>query len=404
MKRALFILSVFAAFLLYPSLSRSEEAQNKLNELRFISLTETRLPPFVAAAAKGIAPDSNKSLVLLNLENNSLTLKTQYLEKFDDKPRFLAMPANPQEQFGLLATSTLVERHLTAEGEVAYSSPAPAVPRSQSLFDFGENQNRLLRFGVKGTLADFGYGAEYRSVGRDFVNLANAPVARDQDGAEVWLQKSFGIFGFKLSGSDFSNNVARDPTLPQINRLQGGASASISPPSWPVLSVFYYKGLQRSSNEPAGFDPQNGAFDSFGASLQYKGSRWDGMLATTFSVSDIASRLGKVQNAAGRLYADYSHLKTMTPGVSFGFNYYPSLLPVQLTAFGAYSKTTTSDKYTNSDVLNLGAVLNWKFGGPGPAKSTLSVGGGFNAYLDNVNAYNSNHDVSVWTRLKVPVF
>jgi hypothetical protein len=403
MKRVLLALSAFAALVFHPSFSCGEEPQKPVDELQLFSLSDARLPPFVEAAAKGVSPASNKSLVLMSLDNNSLTLKTQYLEKFDDKPRFLAVPAQPQEQFGLLATSSLIERRLTAEGEVAYSSPDSAMTRSQSRFDFGESENRLLRFTFKGTLADFGYGAEYRSVGKDFVNLANAAVAKDQDGAELWLQKNFGIFGFKLSGSNFTNNVSRDPTLPQISKLQGGVSASVSPPSWPVLSVFYYKGLQRSSNEPAGFGPQNGPLDFFGASLQYKGSRWDGTLAATYSVSDIASRLGKEQNAAGRFYVNYSHLTTLTPGLSFGFNYYPSLFPVQFTAAGSYARTTTSDKYTNSDVLNLAASLNWKLG-ESAAKSTLSVGAGFDAHLDNLNAYNSNHDVSVWTRLKIPVF
>lgn len=403
MKRVVLALSAFAALVFPPSFSRGEEPQKPVDELRLFSSSDARLPPFVEAAANGLSPASNKSLVLVSLDNDSLILKTQFLEKFEDRPRFLAVPPQPQEQFGLLATSTLIERRLTAEGEVAYSSLDSAMPRSQSLFDFEESQNRLLRLTFKGTLADFGYGAEYRSVGRDFVNLANAAVAKDQEGAELWLQRNFGIFGFKLSGSNFTNNVARDPTLPQISKLQGGVSASVAPPSWPVLSVFYYKGLQRSSNEPAGLGPQNGPLDFFGASLQYKGSRWDGTLATTYSVSDIASRLGKEQNTAGRFYVNYSHLTTLTPGLSFGFNYYPSLLPIQLTAAGSYARTTTSDKFTNSDVLNLAASLNWKLGEPA-AKSTLSVGAGFNAHLDNLNAYNSSHDVSVWTRLKIPVF
>lgn len=377
---------------------RGEEPQTTINQPQLFSSSDAGLPPFVETAKNALSPASNKSLVLLNLDNNTFTLKTQYAEKFDDKPRFLIAPDRSQEQFGLLATSSVFGRYLTAEGEVAYNSSPSLGPRPQSLFDFGETQNRLLRFTFKGAVADFAYGAEYRSVGKDFFNLNNAKIAKDQEGGEIWLQKSFGIFGFKLSGSEFTNNVARDPALPQISKLQGGASASISPQSWPSLSVFYYKGLQRSLNEPAGSDTQNGSLNSFGASLYYRGSQWDGTLAATYSMSDIMSRSGKGQNA-GRYFE-----RTMSPGMSFGLNYYPSILPVQLTAFGAYSKTATGDKYTNSDVLNLGAALNWKLGGSGAAKSTLSVGAGFNAYLDNVNAYNSNHDVSVWTRLKVPVF
>ncbi len=396
---------LLAAFFFLSPVAYAEELREENGPLQFFSAFDAGIPPYAEAAAKNsVSPASNKSLVLLNLENNSLTLKTQYLEKSDDKLRFLDLPAHPREQFGLLATSSVIDKYLAAEGEIAYSSAAANSPRSQSLLDFGETQNRLLRLGVKGTAAEFSYGAEYRSVGKDFFNLANAKVAKDQDGGEIWLQRKLGIFGLKLSGSDFTNNVARDPSLPQIHKLQGGASASIAPPSWPVLSVFYYKGVQRSSNEPGGFDPQSGPLDTVGASLSYKGSRWDGTLAATYALSDITSRLGREQNAVGRYTVNTARVRTMTPGLSFGWNYYLSP-PVQLSAFGSYSKTTASDKYTNSDVLNLGAALNWKFGlGAGAAKNTLSVGGAFNAHRDNVNAYNSNHDVSVWTRLKIPVF
>jgi len=398
MKQVTSVLLFLATFFFLAVSGRGEEPQTSINQPQLFSSSDAGLPPFVEAGKNALSPASNKSLVLLNLDNNNFTLKTQYAEKYDDKPRLLTAPDRSQEQFGLLATSSVFGRYLTAEGELAYSSSPSLGPRPQSLFDFGETQNRMLRFGLKGTVADFAYGAEYRSVGKDFFNLNDAKIAKDQEGGEVWLQKSFGIFGFKLSGSEFTNNVARDPALPQISKLQGGASASVSPQSWPTLSIFYYRGLQRSSNEPPGSDTQNGSLDSFGASLYYKGSQWDGTLAATYSMSDIMSRSGKGQNA-GRYYE-----RTMSPGMSFGFNYYPSILPVQLTAYGAYSKTATGDKYTNSDVLNLGAALNWKLGGSGAAKSTLSVGAGFNAYLDKVNSYNSNHDVSVWTRLKVPVF
>src|SRR5262249_61428357 len=169
---SLFLL--FASLSSLPPIARGQETRSIVNHVELFSPSDAELSPFLEAVRNGVSPASNKSLVLLNLDNNNLTLKTQYFEKFDDKPRLLAGPNNSQEQFGLLATSSVFGRYLTAEGEIAYSSSPSIGQRPQSVFDFGETQNRLLRFRVKGSLADFTYGAEYRSVGRAFFNLNNA--------------------------------------------------------------------------------------------------------------------------------------------------------------------------------------------------------------------------------------
>jgi hypothetical protein len=97
-------------------------------------------------------------------------------------------------------------------------------------------------------------------------------------------------------------------------------------------------------------------------------------------------------------------VQTSTPGLSLALNYRPSILPVRVSAFGSYTKTTASDKYTNSDVLNLSASLNWSLGESRAGKSTLTLGTTLNHYLDNIDPANSNRDVSVWVRLKLAAF
>jgi hypothetical protein len=241
-------------------------------------------------------------------------------------------------------------------------------------------------------------------VEKNFMNLTAAPVAVDQDGEELWAQKKFGIFGLKLSASEFTDNLAGDPARPQISKLQGGASVSVASGSWPVLSFFYFKGSQWSSNEPAGSHPQTGTTDSAGTSLLYKAGQWDTTLSSTYSLSDITSNLGKQPFAAGRFHLNSSRIQTNTPVLALGLNYRPSILPVQVNTFGSYAMTRASDGYTSTDVFNLSASLNWTLGDSRIGKNTLSLGTTFNRSLDNITPASSTQDVSVWVRLKVAAF
>ncbi|HEY2989191.1 MAG TPA: hypothetical protein VGL11_15775 [Candidatus Binatia bacterium] len=344
---------------------------------------------------------AGKSLVLLNLGQNALMVKTQYFEKpAGGGSKGLSAPDERQGQFSALATSTLVDRLLIAEGELGFSSV-----NSKSLGGLGEETNRLLRFGTKGSWADFNYGAEYRSVGKDFISLSPQKFAADQEGGELWTQRKFGIFGLKLSFSDFTNNVTLDPALPRITKMQGGASLSVAPSSWPVFSLFYSKGLLFSSNEPAGFRPQRGPLDSAGVSLFYQAGQWDTTLSSAYSLSNITSRWREEnKSAAGHFHLLSSDVETHTPVLALNLNYRPSVMPVQVSAFGSYTKNTATDGYTDNDAVNLSTALNWTLGESRAGKSVLSLGASFNRYLDKSEPESSNRDVSVWMRLKIPAF
>jgi hypothetical protein len=202
----------------------------------------------------------------------------------------------------------------------------------------------------------------------------------------------------KTSLSDLTSNVADDPTLPQMTTFQGGANVSYAPPSWPVFSVFYSKGSQWSSNEPSGFHPRAGAVDSVGTSLYYKAWNWDTTLSSTFSFSDMTIKPG------GHYRLSPSEVQTNMPALSLALNYQPTILPVQLSAFGAYTHAEASDGYTNFDVLNLSASMVWSLGESRHGKNSLSLGTTLNRSLDNANPGVSNQDVSVWVRLKVAAF
>jgi hypothetical protein len=391
--RLVSIVVIFTLALCYSAGAvRAEEPQSAPGTLEFFSPSQLGLPPFVMGQRIGSSKPS-KSLVLLNVGKNSLTVKTQYFEKPVEAASGLATENQAQGQLSALATSSIIDRLLTAEGELAYNSF-----NSESLGGLSDEQHRLLRFGAKGAWADFMYGAEYRSVGKDFINLSGPKLTGDQEGGELWVQRKFGLFTVKTSLTDFTNNVAADPTLPRMTTFQGGANLSYVRPSWPVFSVFYSKGSQWSSDEPSGFRPQSGSIDSVGTALQYKATDWDTTLSSTYSFSDITSR------PADRYRLSSSEVQTNTPALSLGLNYRPSILPVQISAFGSYTHTEASDGCTNTDVLNLSASMVLNLGKSRYGKNTLSLGTTLNRNLDNVNPDGSNQDLSVWVRLKVAAF
>jgi len=376
---------------------RAEEPQPAPAPLELFSPSQAGLPPFVTGD-RSVRFTPSKSLVLLSLGKNSLTVKTQYFEKPAEAPGGLSTEAQAQGQWSALATSSIFDRFLNAEGELAYNSFNSQSVNSQYLGGLGDGQHRLFRLGAKGAWAEYMYGAEYRSVGKDFVNLSGPKLTADQEGAEVWLQRKFGLFTVKTSLSDFTNNVVHDPSLPHVTTFQGGANLSYARPSWPVLSVFYSKGSQRSSDEPAGFQPQTGGIDSIGTSLYYTGGKWDTTLSSIYSFKDIISK------PAGRYHLSSSEVQTNSPTLSLALNYRPSILPVQISAFGSYSHTEASDGYTNTDALNLSASIVWNLGESRYGKNTLSLGTTLNRNLDNLNPAVSNRDLAVWMRLKVAAF
>jgi len=133
-------------------------------------------------------------------------------------------------------------------------------------------------------------------------------------------------------------------------------------------------------------------------SLYHGGSKWDSTLSSTYSLSDMTIR------APDRFRLSPSQVQTSSPELSFALNYRPSILPVQLSAFGSYSHTEASDGHTNSDFLNLSASMAWNLGETRYGKNTLSLGTSLNRNLDRLYAESSSQDVSVWVRLKVAAF
>lgn len=393
MNRRLYKLILLLSLLFSGAHAHARAPQNvPAGPLAFFSVPQpSLLPPY--GGHDYLAPPASArsgSIVLLNLGENALMVKTDYIEKqAGDDFRSLTGPLHKQGEVKALATSSIIKGLLNAEGELAYNS-------TDGPYTFGDGAHRLMRFGLKGSWTQLTYGAEYRSVGKEFVHLAGPKLAADQEGGELWAERKFGIFAVKGSLSRFTDNVADDPTRPLTTRLLAGPTFTIAQPSWPILSFFYSGGLLTTAREPPGFRPQRGPLNNVGASLFYGAAQWDATVAASYSLSNIASRAASPSRS--------SRVETNTPVLSLGLNYRPSILPISVNAFGSYTRTSTSDSYTDANTLNLSAALVWNLGETRAGRNTVSLGGTFNRYLDAVTPGASNRDLTVWLRFKIAGF
>jgi hypothetical protein len=342
-------------------------------------------PPFGGSDKIVISqPSNNKSLVLFNLER--LSFKTEYVEKdVTDSVKALSLDSNYQVR--ALASSSIIEKFLKAEGEAAYSSSNSLFPSltDPKMSDRLLDKNRqFLRFGLNGGLSDLTYGLEYRSAGKDFANLSGGRISRDKGGAELWMQQKFGIASLKTSLSDISNNVARDPSTDRTTKLLGGASLKLAPASWPALSIYYSRGTVTKLHVNS--TTTTGELQNFGTSLYYGISDWSATLSAGYSLKNV------------------SEVQTATPEFSLDLSYTPRAMPIKFVLDGYYSRNKANVAYYEDDSsMNLTGALVWTLRDSGPKKSTLSFGASYDRYLDALYG-GSYSNTSVWLRLKIPVF
>src|SRR5258707_187696 len=146
--------------------------------------------------------------------------------------------------FGAAAANRPQDMKVTAYGAVAYlpslSSSRPGGsrglgPATAPGAAFGlDDPEEPVSLGFKGELAGLGLegGAEYRSVGKRLERVVTGPASqKDREGTEVWLAQTLGLLRLKLSQSDLSDNVDRDPAQPRTTKVQTAVSAQIAPPA-----------------------------------------------------------------------------------------------------------------------------------------------------------------------------
>ncbi|MGH7315629.1 MAG: hypothetical protein ACREJS_05145 [Candidatus Rokuibacteriota bacterium] len=335
------------------------------------------------------------------------------------------------------------EGKLTAYGAVAYVPPTLGPARATGTLGYGpavapgaafglglDEQEEPVSLGLKGTLVDFEGGAEYRSVGKRLERLVTGSAAhRDKEGTEVWVAQRLGRLRLRLSQSDLSDNVDRNPALPRTSRAQTALSAQVSPRGWPILGLTYAKGESErvwltGEGHVRLTEYQN--FDSLAGSAYYGGPRWDVSASSTYVSSHDAVRTSQEMNmlyhdlkltlrpadsivvmpavGTGLDRYEWSGTRSRMDSASLYLSYGPPGSWWNLWTLAAYSSMQSSDHTVDGRSLSWSGGLSCGLGRLLGGKTTLSFQAGYDRYVDSVYPEGSARSVVGLVLFKVTSF
>ncbi|MDH3444690.1 MAG: hypothetical protein OEN50_12235, partial [Deltaproteobacteria bacterium] len=125
----------------------------------------------------------------VNFWQNTLTVETKYLETNEEpaKPETMGLASHQRSLLKLRMAAPIFDNLLSSEGEYSYSFLSHQVNDG-----LGNPRNRLARLRFSGDWQNYKYGAEFRSVGKDFVNIGGRRITPDREGGEIWSEGNFG--------------------------------------------------------------------------------------------------------------------------------------------------------------------------------------------------------------------
>ncbi|HJR03096.1 MAG TPA: hypothetical protein VKA83_15785 [Methylomirabilota bacterium] len=342
-------------------------------------------------------------------------------------------------RFGANAASGPQEARVTAYGAVAYIPPSLAASRPGGGLGYGpvvspgaafglglEEQEEPVSLGLKGSVSDFEGGAEYRSVGKRLERLVSGPPSqRDREGTELWVAQRLGLVRLRLSQSDLSDNVDRNPALPRTTRTQTALTAQVAPRGWPIVGLTYAKGDSERAwlNEdglPRTTEEQN--FDSLSGSVYYGAPRWDVSASSTYITSRDVAQMTMLYHdlrltlrpldslmitpavSTGLDRYEWSATRSNTNSASLLLSYGPPASWWNLWTLGAYTASQASDGTVDGRTMSLSGGLSCGLGRLLGGPTSLSFQAGYERYDDSVYRDSSARGLFGLVRLKVVSF
>ena len=349
----------------------------------------------------------------------------------DKEPRDLRLLLGDGERWRLMelgaaATWRPLGAKLTAFGQLPYV----ATGRPDAAPDF-DADHEPASLGVKGEIGDFEAGAQYRSVGKRLDRLIGAPAAlKDREGHEMWVAQRLGLLRLRLSDSELTDNVDRNPALPRTTKDQSAVTAEVSVSEWPVLGLTYAWGDSariRLTPQRGDATPERHDFESVtGSAYYYGGPGWDVTASSTLSQSrPIVRPDGELVTTSQDLSLTLRLLDSVTavPALSFGqerstrsalrtdtgtagltLSYAPPATRWWASTFVSYTSTRTSDGSTDGRSVSLGGAVTYALGRLFPARSTLSFEAGYDRYADTAIPQSSSRAISGFVVLRIAGF
>ena len=297
-----------------------------------------------------------------------------------------------------------------------------------------EPDKQLSIFRLKQQSNSFFYGVEYRCVGKDLKNLndykkktntkTNIDLKDDQEGVEIWGTKKIGPIGLKTFFSRFWNNVDRDPKQTHLTANKYGIEMNYKFDSLPIYFSLSHSRLQSESTvESNSLEYQAEEKETYGGSLYYYGGKAFNMTASSsYSPSQDLVDPNKVTysywHAISASIIPLSNL-TITPTVSFGEYQYlwygeqtenPSislsitrsrlLNMIDLSLWGEFSRSRSTDGYQDAETLNTSVEINWDAKYLFFSKARFSLDLGYDQYDDKIYQSSSYDSFSASFQLK----
>jgi hypothetical protein len=329
-------------------------------------------------------------------------------------------------EFGAAATWHPLTARVTAFGQLPY-----VMSEQIEVSPGHESPQEPASLGVKGELQGFEAGAQYRSVGRRLERLVAAPAGlRDREGHELWLSQRLGLLRVKLSDSELTDNVDRNPALARTTKDQTAVTTGLAVPEWPVFELTYASGdSTRVRLTPRGDDGDAERFDFesvTGSAYYYGGPAWEASASSTFAQSrpvrqsqdetttrshdlSLTLRLVKAVTAVPSVHhteerSTWSAVRTESSTAALTLSYALPATGWATSTYAGYTATRTSDGSTDGRSLSLAAALSWALGRWLPARSTVSVEASYDRYVDLAVPHSASRAVSGFVLLRVAGF
>jgi hypothetical protein len=379
-----------------------------------------------------------------SIDPDPLTLRTSGDEQSDLRAMMGRGERWHLMSFGAAAGSRPQEVKVTAYGAVAYL-PSLSGSRPDSGLGFGpatapgpafglglDDPEEPVSLGFKGELGGLGLsaGTEYRSVGKRLERIVSGPASqKDREGTEVWLAQRLGLLQLKLSQSDLSDNVDRDPAVPRTNRTQTAISAKLTPRDWPIFGLTYATGDSERTwltAEGRARTVERQTFDSLAGSAYYAGPGWNLSGTSTYGYSRDPVRTDRDMTS---LYHDLSltlrpvNTLTVVPSVSSGVDRYewastsyqsgsasllltytPTASRWSLWTLGAYTTSQTTDHTVDGRTMSVTGGLASGLGRILGGHASVSVQAGYDRYVDGVYPESSTRGAFGLVLFKVASF
>jgi hypothetical protein len=301
-------------------------------------------------------------------------------------------------------------------------------PRSIGL---GLESPRWLRVAVKEAWGPFTIGVRFESVSPGLERVTSGRVKGETEGGEAWVEGREGPVRLRLSGGQFWDNLTDYSRQPRTTKTQAGATLGITLPVGATLSVGYQGGLAKRQPGPRSrtaltAKSQTSQFDSVTTSLAWEGSAWNLTVSSTYSPSiDLRSADGATVsqshdvsasfrllpsfwitpalNVAEDMY-EWSGIQSETTTASVSVSWTSILEGVDLSVWGSYQKSETSDDLFNATAINAAAGIVWRLPRVFSERTSLAFEAGSNHYFDAVTASAGYGEIYGVVTLRVKVF